>query len=107
MSKFRTGDMYVSAAFRTGGMYVSAAVNHRNEVDGDFKLWILSSAIPRYLRCDWSDMSEEDQEANNEAVMSGDARIFASYVYPKDNTTVWIITEADRSATTILFPEDY
>lgn len=42
--------------------------------------------------------------SNNEAVKNGE-RILAAYMY--GDTKIWIITEWDRSATTILFPEEY
>ncbi|WP_308444852.1 hypothetical protein [Paraburkholderia adhaesiva] len=46
----------------------------------------------------------EDAEANRWAVVNG-ARILSSYLIA--NERVWIITEADRSVTTLLFPEEY
>ena len=59
----------------------------------------------RHSRGDWSEMDKQDQEANSIAIKSG-ARLFASYdVTAADR--VWIITEADRSSTTILLPSDY
>lgn len=59
----------------------------------------------RHLACDWSDMDKEDQHSNREAVKHG-GRIFSSYWLP-DESKIWVITEADRSATTILLPEEY
>lgn len=50
------------------------------------------------------DTCEEDVRSNNEAVKNGE-RILAAYMY--GDTKIWIITEWDRSATTILFPEEY
>lgn len=51
------------------------------------------------------DLCDEDKEANNEAIWNGE-RILSSY---KINETdkIWIITEADRSSTCCLLPEDY
>lgn len=49
-------------------------------------------------------MPHEDAEANRYAVVVG-ARILSSYRIA--NERVWIITEADRSATTLLFPSEY
>ena len=48
---------------------------------------------------------EEDAEMNTEAVNNGDDRILAVYKTCKGN--IWIITEWDRSVTTILFPSEY
>ncbi|MFZ5888311.1 MAG: hypothetical protein ACOYYF_12685 [Chloroflexota bacterium] len=66
---------------------------------------IVLDAYYRHLRCDWSDMSPEDAEANRLAVETGEGRIFSAYQY--GNRRVWVITEADRSMTTILLPEEY
>jgi len=49
-------------------------------------------------------MDEEDQECNREAV-NQEERIFSAYVF--DEVKFWVITEADRSSTTILLPEEY
>ena len=53
-------------------------------------------------------MTSSDKCANDDAVACGDARILASYKRPDHPTqNIWIITEADRSATTVLFPDEY
>jgi len=62
--------------------------------------------INRHVAGDWSDMAKKDQQANAQAIKQG-TRIFASYRLPPDETIIWIITEADRSSTAILLPEDY
>lgn len=59
----------------------------------------------RHSTGDWSEMDKQDQEANSLAIKSG-ARLFASYDVTEQDR-VWIITEADRSSTTILLPSDY
>lgn len=61
--------------------------------------------INRHVAGDWSDMAQKDQQANAKAIKQG-TRIFASYRLPPD-TIIWVITEADRSSTAILLPEDY
>ena len=57
------------------------------------------------MGADWGDVSEEDRKANDEAIDFG-SRILSSYA-DRHGIRFWIITEADRSATTILLPEDY
>jgi len=64
------------------------------------------SLLDRHLSGDWSDMEEEDQRANRQAIKEG-SRVLSSYKLPPKNTKIWIITEADRSSTTILLPEEY
>lgn len=60
----------------------------------------------RHLCGDWGDLCEEDAALNDEAVEFGD-RILSAYIYEPTNEKIWIITEADRSVTTLLFPSDY
>ena len=61
--------------------------------------------IGRHLLGDWGDLCEEDKQANQEALQEG-MRILSAYrLY--DGTKIWIITECDRSATTLLLPEEY
>ncbi len=64
------------------------------------------SLLDRHIAGDWSDMDKEDQQANRQALKEG-SRVFSSYKIPPDNTKIWVITEADRSTTTILLPEEY
>lgn len=62
--------------------------------------------LARHKTGDWSDMSEEDQKSNEEATNPDfPSRVFSSYSYRAGK--VWVITEWDRSATTILLPSDY
>ena len=63
------------------------------------------AALRRHQSGDWGDLTAEDQAANNTAMIE-DSRILSLY-RSANGTTFWIITEADRSATTILLPDDY
>lgn len=65
----------------------------------------VDKAFEKYMNCDWGDTCEEDVEMNNEAVKTGEDRILA--VYKTDKGKIWIITESDRSYTTILFSNEY
>ena len=60
--------------------------------------------LRRHHSGDWGDLCEEDRETNEAALKHGD-RIFSAYTIGNDK--IWIITEADRSSTCILKPEDY
>ena len=69
--------------------------------------------LRRHMQGDWGCVCEEDVEVNNEAVRAGE-RILSAY--PINETkpskgfgenTFWIITEADRSVTTFLLPDEY
>ena len=61
--------------------------------------------IRRHVCGDWGDIDSEDRAANEEALKLG-LRIFSAY-RTSDGVKIWVITEADRSATTVLLPSDY
>ena len=61
--------------------------------------------LHRHLSCDWGDLSAGDKQENELSVREG-FRILSAYTL-SDGTKIWIITEADRSATTFLLPEEY
>jgi len=63
------------------------------------------SLINRHARGDWGDLSEEDRLQNNVSAITH-RRVLSSYLLP-NRRTVWIITEWDRSVTTVLLPSDY
>ena len=60
--------------------------------------------VRRHAGGDWGDLDHEDVNANVAAVRH-DLRVFSSYKLPAGK--VWVITEADRSSTCVLLPEDY
>jgi hypothetical protein len=64
------------------------------------------SLLERHFSGDWGDMSEEDK-AENEYALTRALRLFSAYTLPATGITLWVITEADRSATTLLLPDEY
>ena len=60
--------------------------------------------LGRHLGGDWGDVPPDDAAANEAALRSGD-RLLSSYSV--GNARVWVITEADRSSTTLLLPSEY
>jgi hypothetical protein len=65
----------------------------------------IKAALQRHVRGDWGNLDEEDKQANEDALHRG-GRLLSSYLTGQ-NVKFWIITEADRSVTTVLLPEDY
>ena len=63
------------------------------------------SALNRHQWCDWGDVDAEDKKQNDWSVEHGE-RILSSY-RSATGTKFWIITERDRSSTTVLLPSDY
>lgn len=62
--------------------------------------------LQRHVAGDWGDLVPEDIELNNKHLETGLGRLMSSYKF-NPATRIWIITEADRSVTTMLFPEEY
>ena len=63
------------------------------------------AGIARHASGDWGDLCPEDKQANDDALRVG-ARLLSAY-HTNGGRKFWIITEADRSATTVLLPEEY
>lgn len=58
-----------------------------------------------YLQGDWGDTSEDDKEMNDANLQSGTGSLMGAYETCEGR--IWIMTEHDRSVTTILFPDEY
>lgn len=99
--------MYLSKApkFELGQLVQTLGIREKRKANTQFNKEVIT-AFQRYTQADWSDMEfEEDIEMNNEALATGETRIFATY-----NTCegkIYIVTEWDHSCTTILFPDEY
>jgi hypothetical protein len=65
----------------------------------------IMEGLARHKRGDWGEVCRADKGANRAALKDGE-RLLSAY-RSADGTKFWIITEADRSATTVLLPEDY
>ena len=61
--------------------------------------------LNRHGARDWGDLDSEDKATNDRALVEG-TRLLSAYV-GQNGTKFWVITEWDRSATTVLLPEDY
>lgn len=92
--------------FQLGRLVSTAGVHQECNNDPVFAFNV-HRCLDRYTKCDWGDMCEEDKGYNNDALKCGD-RILAAYLVPttKETKKIYIITEHDRSVTTILFPEE-
>ncbi len=74
-----------------------AALEESGEQPGDF--------LRRHASGDWGDLSEEDRQENEFSLLHG-FRLLSSYTL-RNGVKLWVLTEADRSATTLLLPEEY
>lgn len=89
----------VSPKFPLGRLVATPNAN------GKFPERTLEDCLNRHAGGDWGDLCDEDKHTNQEALRHGH-RLFSSYEIPEQEK-LWIITEADRSVTTFLLPEDY
>jgi len=90
--------------FLRGRLFATRGVYKRMVTSLKFMSFVKKS-LARHLRGDWGDLCPEDWDANQKALKFG-GRLFSAY-QDEGLPKIWIITEADRSATTILFPEEY
>lgn len=65
---------------------------------------LIKSLLARHVTGDWGELTEHDKQANDDAVKDG-TRIFSAYIVGSEK--IWVITEADRSVTTLLLPGEY
>jgi hypothetical protein len=71
----------------------------------------ITALLDRHAAGDWSEISEDDKAANDEAARSGDGRLFSSYS-TAEHGQLWVITddirgEGEGPITTVLIPDDY
>ena len=74
------------------------ALKESGQSPGDF--------LERHVQGDWGILDDEDKQLNDQSVIDG-SRILSAYTTDKGNTKLWVITEADRSSTCLLLPEEY
>jgi len=90
--------------FERGRLVFTRSVNDKVAESIKFSKFVLKS-LRRFASCDWGELDDADKRTNDEAVVLGD-RLLGAYEtegLPK----IWIITEWDRSVTTVLFPDEY
>jgi hypothetical protein len=92
------GEGIVSGRFPLGQLVMTRAAAGRLTPEE------IADGVTRHARGDWGDISPEDAAENELALREG-FRLFSAY--GRGDRRFWIITEADRSVTTVLLPEDY
>lgn len=94
----------VEAKFKLGQVVWTRGVNELIAESIDFAKFVTDS-LKRHTTGDWGALCNEDQQENERALLEGN-RLFSGYE-TKGQPRIWIITERDRSVTTILFPSEY
>lgn len=89
--------------FETGKVCMTSGIDRAiNEEKHYYKELI--NCFEKYLTGDWGDLCEEDKKLNEDAIINNE-RILGAY--PTSKGRIYIITERDRSYTTILFVSEY
>lgn len=86
-----------------GNVYATRGIADDTEKDPLFAAEV-QQAFRRYQFEDWGELDEEDLQTNRDAIKYGE-RILAAYNTSRGR--IWIITEWDRSVTTVLYPSEY
>lgn len=92
------------ARFQTGQLVMTCGIADRVAEDEDFAR-LVDQSLKRHIQGDWGDLKQEDKKENELSLKEG-FRLLSAYKH-ESLPKIWIITEADRSATTVLFPEEY
>ena len=87
--------------FMLGKIALTHGVNKL--VNGDHSL--LHPFLMLHVKGQWGDLSEDDKQANDEALNQTGGRLLSAYNLPQGK--IWIVTEADRSSSTVLLPSEY
>ena len=90
--------------FKLGKIVATMGVVDKMIRDRAFEDFI-NKPFDRYVNCDWGELDKLDSKSNTEALYKQE-RIFGAYTND-EGEKIWIITEWDRSVTTILFPYEY
>lgn len=93
----------MTQSFELGQIVMTKSISVKVSQNTKFQLQIIN-ALMKYTEKDWGIVSENDKQANDWGLENED-RILAAYETCEGE--IWIITEWDRSVTTILFPSDY
>jgi hypothetical protein len=90
--------------FPLGILAMTRGVNDEIAANEAFAKFVWGS-LKRHANCDWGNLTAEDIK-ENELSLNEALRLLSAYE-TKGLPKIWIITEADRSSTTILFPDEY
>ena len=95
---------------KTGVLVTTVQISEEMSKNSKFSIFCQKS-LEKHTQGDWGDVCEDDKK-NNDFSLENEERIISSYNLPDYITVefeskIWIITEWDRSITTILFPSEY
>ena len=88
---------------KLGQILMTRSVNDKVANDEGFAKFV-SDSLKRHANRDWGNLCQKDIQENQLSLKEGFRLLSA---YKNEEEKIWIITEADRSTTTILFPKEY
>ena len=91
----------IGARFALGETFITPGAQEALDIAGETAIQFLR----RHMSADWGEVSENDAKENELSLTDG-FRLLSAYRTAKGQK-IWIITDADRSATTILLPSEY
>ena len=91
-------------SFNLGRLVMTRGISDQVAESGAFAKFLIES-LDRHRKGDWGNLCDEDKQENELSLKEG-FRLLSAYEV-EGMPKIWIITEADRSATTILLPEEY
>ena len=97
------------ALFRTGQIVTTNGIARAMMLDPGF-LEAVKECLTRHYKGDWGDVGDESRRMNDEALEAerrGDSSDSLFSLYSIGDKEIYIITECDRSVTTVLFPDEY
>jgi hypothetical protein len=94
----------ITTNLEIGGLVATAGVDAWVRKSPEVRGSGVAVSLAKHVTGDWGDVCDEDKAANDYAA-GHDERVLSAYTV--DGEKIWIITEHDRSVTTILFPEEY
>ncbi|MGA7124041.1 MAG: hypothetical protein WBY94_28320 [Polyangiaceae bacterium] len=97
-------------AFPIGDVYVTSGAAER------FPSAQIAACLNRHIRCDWGNVSADDAKLNTDCAKAGAGQLHSAYALDADldlaagrpvRRTLWVITDHDRTGTTVLLPDEY
>ena len=99
----------LTSSFSMVQVVATSAIQSLMSSDLSFHTFIYTSLM-RHEQGDWGEVAKEDHESNEMALVTG-CRLFSVYECSEAHLVlgdcIWVITEADRSVTTVLWPREY
>lgn len=90
--------------FNGGQIVITNGIRNTMIMDSEFTKFI-NKSLERHFNGDWGDLCKDDKDLNDLALRNGNDRMLSRYKF--NGEPIYIITEWDRSVTTILFPSEY